>query len=68
MVFFTEKQAAGKFAAMARNAAAPHYPRRIGFICGGRDSWLAERGRQSLGYFKTRKAALDAIADLERAP
>lgn len=66
MVAYMERMSAGRFFAMARNETAPHYPRRIGFIIGGRDLWLAERGLETIGYFKTRKAALAALADLER--
>ena len=62
MLYFTEKQGDGRFNAMVKNETAPHYPRRVGFIIGGRDSWLAESGPESLGYHKSRKAALAAIA------
>jgi len=64
MRFYTERQAAGRFAAMA-SMDSGQWPRRIGFIIGGRATWLAERGAESLGYFKTRNAALAAIAALE---
>lgn len=59
--YFTESRATGQYDAMARNAVAPHYPRRIGAITGGKASWLAEAGPLSLGYHKSRKAALAAI-------
>ena len=35
--------------------------RRIGFVCGGRDRWCAERGPHTVGYFPTVKAACAAI-------
>lgn len=35
--------------------------RRIGFVCGGRDNWCAERGLQTVGYFPTVAAACRAI-------
>lgn len=65
--FYTSKQSAGRFDAMARNATAPHYPRRIGFIVGCPGHWLAERGPRLVGHYSTRKAALAALAALEEA-
>jgi len=59
--YFTESRATGQYDAMARNPVAPHYPRRIGSITGGKASWLAESGPLGLGYHKSRKAALAAI-------
>ena len=35
--------------------------RRIGFVCGGRGRWCAERGLHTVGYFPTVTAACDAI-------
>ena len=35
--------------------------RRIGFVCGGRGRWCAERGPHTVGYFPTVTAACRAI-------
>ena len=37
------------------------YPRRIGHIVGANRTYQAERGPVNLGYFKTLKAAMQAI-------
>lgn len=57
MKYVTETYATGKCNVMRTG----EYPQRIGHITGGKEQWLAERGGISLGYFKTRKAAKDAI-------
>ena len=63
MTYKTEKYAATRYDVMYIGA----YPRRIGHIVGAKDTWLAERGPINLGYFKTKKAAKEAIiAEYER--
>jgi hypothetical protein len=52
----TEQYAAGKYD--VRDKATSQ---RIGHIVGARDTWLAESGHVSLGYFATKKAAIAAI-------
>ena len=42
------------------------YPQRVGHIVGGKSAWHAESGQLDLGYFKTKKLALAAIADEEQ--
>lgn len=39
------------------------YPQRVGYITGGKTTWLAECGPQSLGYRRTLKEAVQAIKD-----
>ena len=54
----TEKQAPGKYEVYTTG----DYPRRVGFIVGAKDTWLAESGSTSLGYHKTKISALESIA------
>ena len=54
----TEKYSTGKYDVLT----AGEYPRRVGHIVGAKRSWLAEAGPIVLGYYKTRMAAVDAIA------
>jgi len=54
----TEKYAAGKYMVYTTG----EYPLRIGHIVGANRVYLAECGPLTIGYFKTRKAAMDAIA------
>ena len=53
----TERYATGKYDVITLG----DYPRRVGHIVGGRDTWLAEVPYKDLGYFKTLKAARQAI-------
>ena len=53
----TERYASGKYDVIT----VGEYPKRVGHIVGGRDTWLAERPYQELGYFKTLKQARQAI-------
>jgi hypothetical protein len=54
----TEKYSAGKFFVYTKG----DYPRRVGHVVGARSSWHAEAGAVDLGYHKTKKAAVQAIA------
>lgn len=58
---YTERYATGKYMVYAHEGGK--YPYRIGHICGGKTTWLAERGRETVGYFDTVKKAAEAIAD-----
>jgi len=63
MSYKTEKYASGKYDVIYTGL----YPRRIGHIVGANKTYLAERGPVNLGYFKTRKGAMQAIiAEYER--
>ena len=64
-VLRTEQAAEGKYDVYTTD----DYPNRVGFITGGNSKWLAERGQFDLGYHKTMKTAVNAIAkelELER--
>ena len=56
----TEKYATGKYMVYLEL-------NRIGHISGAKRSWLAESGSITLGYYNTKKAAIDAIAEFEFA-
>ena len=56
-----EKYSTGKYDVMQTDENG-QYPIRIGHIIGGYRSFLAESGRANLGYHKTKKAAIAAIA------
>jgi hypothetical protein len=60
MLYKTEKQQSGMFDVIA-TGKLKEYPRRIGFISGGKNKWSAERGPLNLGYYASKKAALSAI-------
>lgn len=60
MNYKTEKVVEGKFDVIA-TGKLKEYPRRIGFIVGGKSTWQAERGAHNLGYFASKKGALSAI-------
>ena len=56
-----EKCSTGRYDVMQTDEHG-QYPIRIGYIVGGYRSFLAESGRANLGYHKTKKAAIEAIA------
>ena len=56
-----EKYSTGKYD-VTRTDENGQYPIRIGHIIGGYRSFLAESGPTNLGYHKTKKAAIEAIA------
>lgn len=41
--------------------------RRIGFVCGGRGNWCAERGPHTVGYYPTVAGACRAIYEAHKA-
>ena len=54
----TEKYSASKYFIYTTG----DYPVRVGHIIGARKVYLVEAGRADLGYFKSLKSALEAIA------
>jgi len=64
--YTTEKYADGKFFVRAVDEDN-EYQVRIGDITGGGSSWHASAGRFDLGYFKTKKAAAEAVFDHHEA-
>lgn len=57
----TEEVADGQFDVRWTGGKSGYQP-RIGYISGGNRQWLAEQGPLQLGYYKTKKEALAAIA------
>ncbi len=62
MKYKTEKQQDGMFDVLCTKDDGL-YARRIGFITGGHRTWLAERGLLNLGYFNTKRLAMNAIVN-----
>ncbi len=62
-----ETQATGRYEVYYSSDILPQRTRRIGFIIGANKVYLAERGPINLGYFKTKKQAVNAIiSEFER--
>ncbi len=72
MKYYTERVHKGRYDVYIANDNG-EWPQRIGCITGGyggskgvRGVWLAESGPQNLGYHKTKKEALQYIADYRK--
>lgn len=60
--YTTSRESQGRYSVHITDANG-EYPQRVGYITGGKTTWLAECGPQSLGYRRTLKDAVQAIKD-----